>query len=91
MGGCIECQSPSQAEITDCETLFFLCPLERHVQSDANALKCLVRKKAVLLNGIRKKGGVRKIHIHSNLVLVGMGKRGGNPVAWGNQKPGPNK
>lgn len=32
-----------------------------------------------------------KIHIHSNLVLVGMGKRGVIPVAWGNQKPGPDK
>lgn len=45
----------------------------------------------MLLNRIRKKGGVMKIHIRSNLVLVGMGKREGNPVAWGNQKPGPDK
>lgn len=91
MGGCIECQSPLQAEITDCETLFFLYPLERHVQSDANALKCLAYKKACAVERNKEKGGVMKICIRSNLVLVGMGKRGGNPVAWGNRKPGPDK
>ena len=55
MGGCIERQNPLQAEITDCETLFFLCPLERHVQSDANALKCLAHKKVCAVEWNKEK------------------------------------
>lgn len=83
MGGCFECQSPLQAEITDCETLFFLCPCERRVQSDANALRC--HENACAIEQEKEKiGGGMKIHTHSNFVLVGMGKRGLNPVAWGN-------
>lgn len=71
MGGGVECQSPLQAEITDCETLFFLCPLERHIQSDANALKFHARKKACAVKRSKEKGGVMKIHVCSNPVFVG--------------------
>lgn len=52
-GGCGECQSPLQAEITDCETLSSSAPLEGAFRVMLMLCNFLPTKRPVLLNGVR--------------------------------------